>query len=105
MTVNYITLILTCSVDNQYLSSHFLYMRIGTNQSKLIDKSNLLCGDMLKKIATHSESSLDSKQIDFSVHHMTSPARHFLVLTHTLELHTKNHVNISGSQKKFSECF
>lgn len=44
-----------------------------------------------------SESSLDSKQTDFSVHHMTSLARHFSVLTHTLELHTKNHVNILGS--------
>lgn len=107
MTVNYRTLILTltCSVDNQYLCSQFLYMRIETNQSKLTDKSYLLCGDVLKKTATHSESSLDSKQIDFSVHHMTSLARHFLVLTHTLELHTKHHVNISGSQKTFSECF
>lgn len=52
----------------------------------------------------HSQSSLDSKQTDFSVHHMTSLARHFSVLTHTLELHIKSHVNILGSQKKFSKC-
>lgn len=53
----------------------------------------------------HSQRSLDSKQTDFSVHNMTSLPRHFSVLIHTLELHTKNHVTILRSQKNFFRMF
>lgn len=60
---------------------------------------------MLKKTATITLKVPLILNRDFSVHHMTSLARHFSVLTHTLEPHTKHHVNISGSQKKIFRMF
>ena len=74
------------------------------NQSK--DKRCIfLCEDMLKKIATIILKVLNNKQTDFSVYLMTSLARHFSVLIHTLERHTENHVNILGSQKNIFRMF
>lgn len=73
------------------------------NKSIKTDKSCSLCEDMLRKTAAIIQSSLDSQQT--WVHPMTSMARHFPVLTHALELHTKNHVDILGSQKKVFKMF
>lgn len=105
LAVNYRTLILTCFVDNQYLPPQFLHKNINksikTNRQKLF-----ICEGLLRKTATIILKVLDSKQRLFSPSIIWPHwLGNFFVLTHTLELHTKNHVNILGSQKKIQNVF
>ena len=80
--------------------SHIYFFTYEIKNKSIKTNRHKLCEDTLKKTATIILKVLLILNRDFSVYHMTSLAKHFSVLTQTLELHTKHHVNILQSQKK-----